>query len=662
MNVSTKLLVQISAHSAQFVAGINQANKHLGFFQKSLVSLKNTLLGTFGAYAFINEIGKAITTLAEFDKTMTAVGVITGSNKDQFNDLENAARSLGSTTQYTAKQVAELQLEFGRLGFSTGEIISSTRATVDLATATGEGLARSAEIAGSTLRAFQLDATKMGMVTDIMAASLNSSALTLDTFADGIKYVSPVAKATGVTLAETAAMMSVLADAGIKGSQAGTSLRRIFTMLTKDGKSLSERLKDLSEKGITLADANDEVGLYAQTALLHLSAMLPRVDELTKAFNNSEGATREMARAMEDNLATALQKMGTAYDSWILSLKNSEGVLRTHAKHITNLFTIMSMNSDEQSKLGIGWYEAMFGGMLSTVSIQTAEEYADKLRKLREEAVKLIEVQQRTPGFFEVDPISGMPLDSKGQEDAAKGVAKTKADILAIQHQQLKAQEEYNKEYQKTIKLVNERYEAENRRELERINVKEFLATAGDRSNKLRESKGGSYISDDVKSFLEGIRGEQIDSFSKKIDYLTQSMKNNKEATTQMWMGYAMMADKIGDSISRVITGELEFGDAIKVVTSDILDQVQKRVLAYMIEGNAKLFAQNPILGIAAIIGTAAAFGTVRGLLNQSARSGSSSRVRGGNRTEVYGRFEMSGRTAVALVRAGNRSNSITGG
>lgn len=148
----------------------------------------------------------------------------------------------------------------------------------------------------------------MGRVTDVMAAALNNSALTLDSFADGIKYVSPVAAAVNVSLEETASMMSVLADAGIKGTQAGTSLRRIFTMLTDSGKPLQQRLDELAKSGLTLAGANDEVGLYAQTALLVLTRYKTKIDELNQAYKEAKGETNDMARAMEDNLATAITK------------------------------------------------------------------------------------------------------------------------------------------------------------------------------------------------------------------------------------------------------------------------------------------------------------------------------------------------------------------
>src|SRR3990172_6716813 len=156
--------------------------------------------------------------MAEFDREMTQVRVITGASGKAFQMLEKYALRIGSSTKFAAKEVAGLQLEFGRLGFSTREILLSTKATVSLATATGEDLRRSAEIAGSTLRGFNLDASEMGRVTDVIAKRLNESALSLDSFADGVKYVAPVAASLGVTIEETTAMLSVLADAGIKGT------------------------------------------------------------------------------------------------------------------------------------------------------------------------------------------------------------------------------------------------------------------------------------------------------------------------------------------------------------------------------------------------------------------------------------------------------------
>jgi hypothetical protein len=120
-----KSYVVIGAKVDQLVNGVNQANKSLGTLGLAAKRLQSNLIGMFGAYQFIGAVQNAVTTLAEFDKAMVSVKVITGATGRDFDNLTQSALRLGSTTQYTAKEVAELQLEFGRLGFSTKEILQS---------------------------------------------------------------------------------------------------------------------------------------------------------------------------------------------------------------------------------------------------------------------------------------------------------------------------------------------------------------------------------------------------------------------------------------------------------------------------------------------------------------------------------------------------------
>ena len=184
-----------------------------------------------------------------FEQEMSKVQAVSGATAEEFAALSQNAKDLGASTMFSAREVATLQTEFAKLGFSAKEITKVTGATLALAQASGSDLARSAEVAGSTLRAFGLDASETGRVTDVMAASFSTSALDMETFANSMKFVAPVAKSAGMSIEETSAMLAVLANAGIKGSQAGTSLRRIISEIGASGKPTSEALKDLAAQG-----------------------------------------------------------------------------------------------------------------------------------------------------------------------------------------------------------------------------------------------------------------------------------------------------------------------------------------------------------------------------------------------------------------------------
>src|SRR5690606_3323897 len=271
------------------------------------------------------------------EKQMDTVAAIAGATGKEFERLREDALRLGAASQFTATQVAELQTEFGRLGFTTDEIIAATEATIDLATATGEDLAKAADVAGSTIRAFGLSAEETGRVVDVMAESFNRTALGLENFTQSMKFVAPVARAANISVEETTALLGVLADSGIRGSNAGTALRRIITDLAKDGRPLQERLKELAAQGLNLSGAMDEVGRFAQTALLVLTNNTEQVDNLTASFNNASGAAKETAAIMRDNLSGDLEKLSSAWDGFILSLDKSDGSLREVIQGLTQL-------------------------------------------------------------------------------------------------------------------------------------------------------------------------------------------------------------------------------------------------------------------------------------------------------------------------------------
>tara|TARA_R110000796_G_scaffold173868_1_gene290821 strand:+ start:9127 stop:11730 length:2604 start_codon:yes stop_codon:yes gene_type:complete len=252
---------------------------------------------------------------AGFESEMAKVKAVSGATGEEFAMLEKEAKRLGASTRFAASEVAGLQLEYSKLGFKPEEIRAATEATLALAQATDSDLATSAAVAGGTLRGFQLDATEMTRVTDVMAKSFSSSALDLAKFKDAMKFVAPVAAAANVSLEESSALLSVLSDNMISGSQAGTSLRRIIGDMEKTGKPFAEALDAIADKGITLTDAFDEVGRTAQTALLVLAKNRDKVKALTSSYEDSAGAAAAMAAIMDDTSAGAMKRFSSAFES-----------------------------------------------------------------------------------------------------------------------------------------------------------------------------------------------------------------------------------------------------------------------------------------------------------------------------------------------------------
>ena len=315
----SSLNFRLSANIAPFRKGLNKAERSMDKLGRKMqqtgknLSMKLTApIAALGAMSF--------SVFKGFEQEMSKVQAVSGATAEEFKSLSDNAKELGASTMFSAREVAGLQGEFAKLGFTATEITKVTEATLSLAQASGSDLARAAMVAGSTLRAFGLDASQTGMVTDVMAKSFSTSAMDMETFAESMKFVAPVAKSAGMSIQETSAMLSVLANAGIKGSQAGTALRRIISEIGASGKPTAEALKDLAAQGLNLADAKDEVGRSAQSALLVLAGGVDQIAPLTEEFNNSAGAAKAMADIMGATAFGASKRLESAMEGLGISI------------------------------------------------------------------------------------------------------------------------------------------------------------------------------------------------------------------------------------------------------------------------------------------------------------------------------------------------------
>lgn len=300
----------IGADVKQAVTELQKLN---GFVNNWGSQMRGAMMSAFSFYAVYQGITQVIGSMRDFQTEMSKLKALTGETGERLNGLKDNA--LGLAGAFKAIDIARAQIDLSRAGFSTEEINNSIEAIINLASATGEDLPKSAEIASATLRGFQMDSREMTHVTDVMAASFNKTALDLTSFAEAMKYVAPNARAANISLEETTAMLGVLANNGIKGSMAGTALRRIIQDLAKDGRPLSERLAELGKNGLSAADALDEIGRIGSTSLLILANSVPQIDALNTSLKNVDGTTKEMAAIQLDNLAGDWRKLAAAFDT-----------------------------------------------------------------------------------------------------------------------------------------------------------------------------------------------------------------------------------------------------------------------------------------------------------------------------------------------------------
>ena len=218
--------VEVTAETSKLKQNLSAAQSQLRDFGKACQGLGRDMMALGGALSLPFVLAEK--SFAGFDDKMRLVQAVTSSTGDQFDALTKTAQRLGRETSFTAQQVADAMIGLGRMGFDPSEIVSSIDSVLNLSRATGTDLAESADIAANSLRIFGLEAGKMSQVADVLTATANGSAQTLTDLFEGLKMAAPQAAACGESIDETCAALGVMANMGIKGSLAGTALRKAF--------------------------------------------------------------------------------------------------------------------------------------------------------------------------------------------------------------------------------------------------------------------------------------------------------------------------------------------------------------------------------------------------------------------------------------------------
>jgi len=267
-----------------------------------------------------------------FDTSMSKVQAVTGATSDEMEDLRDSAIQLGEASKFTATQVANLQVELGKLGFTTDQIEGMTSSIIDLATAADTDLATAAKITGQTLRQFGLDsedtATQLEntqRVADVMATAFASSSLDIDQFNDAMKTAAPIAKQMGYELEETSALMAVLANNGIEASTSGRAYRDIMSDLTAKGITFNQALQQINESENKVATANELFGKTSLTVSTVLAENIEKSQQLYESFTDVEGAAKRMSDIISNNLQGDLDRLSSSWEGLIGRLSAGGG-------------------------------------------------------------------------------------------------------------------------------------------------------------------------------------------------------------------------------------------------------------------------------------------------------------------------------------------------
>ena len=272
----------------------------------------------------------AVKTAADFDSAMSKVAAVSGATGSDFDKLRDKAREMGAKTKFSATEAADAMNYMAMAGWKTEEMLSGIEGVMYLAAASGEDLATTSDIVTDALTAFGLTAADSGHFADVLAAASSNANTNVSMMGETFKYCAPVAGALGFSVEDTAEAIGLMGNAGIKASQAGTSMRSIMTNLTGDVKlsgaaigdvtiattnadgsmrSLSAILADcrMAFGGMTEAEkannAETLVGKNAMSGFLALMNAAPEdIAKVSGAVNNCKDAAKNMADTMQDNL------------------------------------------------------------------------------------------------------------------------------------------------------------------------------------------------------------------------------------------------------------------------------------------------------------------------------------------------------------------------
>ena len=381
------VFVEIGADARKFFATLDKINKQVGKVGASMAGLGARMAG-FGA-ALGAPIALATAQFASFDDAIRATAAVSGATGDALQSLNEKARELGATTSFTAVQVANLMTELGRAGFKPDEIEAMTGAVLDLARATGTDATLSAGIMAATLRQFGLGATDAARAADVLTKAANSTFNTVEGLGESLKYAGPVAKSLGMSLEDTTAILGVLGNVGIQGSEAGTALRRLSVIAAGSGDELKKIFgitnTDAAGNLKPLVDILDEInqvtanmpvaertakmaeafGLLGITSANVLSAAAGGVRGLAKSLRGAAGTAAAAAKEMDAGLGGSIRILLSAVEGTALAIGDALAPgfqkLAAIATSLAGGFTkIIAANQEAINSIAKG--VAIFGG------------------------------------------------------------------------------------------------------------------------------------------------------------------------------------------------------------------------------------------------------------------------------------------------------------
>ncbi len=334
--------VSLYVKRSAFDRALQQARQNLSQFGSEVMAIGQRMLTTGAALAI--PFAFAAKKFAEFDDAMRAVKGVTGATEQQLQRMTDVAKELGRTTSFTAVEVGKLMTELGRAGFKPDDIESMTGAVLDLARATGTDATLASGIMAATIRQFNLTGADAAKVADSLTAAANNSFTTVEQLGEALSYAGPVADDFNVSLEEALSILGGLGNVGIQASNAGTTLRRLFTLTGAEAAKLHDvfgvEFVDAAGNARPLVDVLEEVnaatkdlgtaaraekfneafGLLGITGASAIGKNVGSIRDLQTAIEGANGTAKKTAEEMDAGLGGTFRKVSSAAEGLVMEL------------------------------------------------------------------------------------------------------------------------------------------------------------------------------------------------------------------------------------------------------------------------------------------------------------------------------------------------------
>lgn len=393
-------VVLLDARLKKVDAGVGQFQRNVGNYGKALGGLKNIISGlgiTAGAGLAISVLKNGLNIIKAYTKELSTLQALTSATDDDMKILSKQALELGASTQFSATQILKLDQELAKLGFTFSEIKAAVPGVQALAAATGFDLAESAALAGASLRIFGLDASEAGRVADVLAVSTTKSALDMSKLSTALPIVGTTAKIAGLSIEQTVAQLGVLADRGIDASTAASGLRNVFLELSKKGLTWEKAAQKINAATDKNAVAMAIFGKRSATTAIVLAENEDSVTDLTEKLEKLDITAQDMADTMLDNLAGDITLAKSAWEGFILSLDEGEGVLSQVSRTATQLWTGLLSGLTQLNKIQGEVFEAFASDdSFALIRMKNRLGFQMQLQKDIEETTKALQFRLNT--------------------------------------------------------------------------------------------------------------------------------------------------------------------------------------------------------------------------------------------------------------------------